>query len=360
MSPYLAQLLQIAAGLIAALILCRAVIALKINDLPDGKRKVQNAPVPSSGGLGIAGAGMLGWVVALNGLGVEDLPAQTYVLVLTILAGLLVGLIDDMGFIGTKTKLAVLWAIVIASATQIYVTRPYWIAELGAPPLLDSMPPIEDNMSVYRIALIMGSAFWLFVVMNAVNFMDGSNGLMAGSVAIMMIGVIMVELIFVGYSGLAQMPFLAINAAIIGFLFWNMRGKLYAGDAGSLFLGGLFAASGLILVRNGDVSVFTPATFALPVLTDVILTVIWRARRGQNILQAHRDHAYQLFIRAGWSHWKVALLWWAGSLSCVCAGVFAFMMRGPFPAITFAAGTVLGILAWTWQRRMYGPRVGAV
>lgn len=357
MSAYTAQILQVVIGFFGALVLCRAVIALKINDLPDGKRKLQKAPVPSAGGLGIAAAGIAGWVAALIGMGVEVLPYETYILLITALAGLVLGLVDDMGFVGTKAKLLLLLAICVAAASQIYVAQPYWIQEYGPPPL-NSMPAVEDNWSLWKLILLAGSALWLFVVINAVNFMDGSNGLMAGSLAIMMAGVIVITLVFLGSEGLLERPYLAINTAICGFLFLNLQGRLYAGDAGALFLGGIFAAGALLLVRDGSVSVFTPATFALPFLVDIILTVAWRARRGKNILHAHRDHAYQLFVRAGWPHWKVALLWWAGSIACVLVGVVAFMMRGPFPAIAFVVGLLLGSSLWYFQRRYFKPRLG--
>ena len=65
--------------------------------------------------------------------------------------------------------------------------------------------------------------------------------------------------------------------AIIGFLIHNLRGKLYAGDAGSLGLGALFASLGLI----SGLQVWTVATLALPFLIDVLMTLIWRAKHGR-------------------------------------------------------------------------------
>jgi len=350
MSWQSAQMLQAGLAFALALVLCRGVIALKINDAPDGTRKLQAAPVPSAGGIGIAAAAMIGWVAALNGLGVSELGHETLALVTSALIALLIGLMDDMGFIGTRLKFAALTLLALAAASQLYVYAPYWFEELPYVPGGRSAP---DALGSMPLLLIAGSALWLFVMMNAVNFMDGSNGLASGAAAIMILGVIVLLVGSEGGAGLAALPYIAVNAAICGFLIWNLRGQLYAGDAGALFLGALFAGGSLIVVRSGYVSVFSVATLALPFLVDVFMTLIWRARRGRNLLTAHREHAYQLFIRAGWTHWQVALLWWAGTFACVVVAVFASMMREFYPALAFFAGLILGIAAWRWQRKRY-------
>lgn len=355
MSPLSAQLVQIGFGFLLAVLLSRSVIKLKIHDLPDGNRKMQKVPVPSAGGLAIAGAAIVAWVATLVGLDVESLLYETREIIVVALAGLILGLIDDMGFIGTKLKFLVLALVALMAASSLYIIFPYWFVEH---PLAGTPTKFRGPLGVPSFTILFGSALWVFVVMNSVNFMDGSNGLMTGSVAIMMLGIIILSIHFVGPTGLARTPYLAVIAATGGFLIWNLRGALYAGDTGALFLGGLFAASSLAIARDGYVSVFTPATFALPFLIDVLLTLLWRVRRGRDLLSAHREHAYQLFVRAGWSHWHVALLWWGGTLACVLAGVAAFMARGPFPAIAFFMGTALGAFSWYIQRQYYAPRLG--
>jgi UDP-N-acetylmuramyl pentapeptide phosphotransferase/UDP-N-acetylglucosamine-1-phosphate transferase len=146
--------------------------------------------------------------------------------------------------------------------------------------------------------------------------------------------------------------------AILGFLFWNLRGKLYAGDVGALGAGAVIAVSGLVLART--YSVWVPATLTLPFLVDILLTMAWRARQGGNLFHPHRDHAYQLFLRAGWPHWCVALLWWGFCIVCGVAPVVAIDASTPSDATAFWIFITLcttGSALWFWQRAVIGGRL---
>jgi len=179
----------------------------------------------------------------------------------------------------------------LAIAAAILIS---WLGLLTLAP--DIALPVAD--AYFPIATwlgIGGTALWFFVFMNATNFMDGSNGLAMGTLAIMVGGV---SIHLYGHDQFQDLSVLGILmvAAILGFLFWNLQGKLYAGDAGSLFGGAVFASLGIYAAQDGNI--WFPATLALPFLVDVFMTLIWRAQRGHNLLTPHRHHAYQLFIRA--------------------------------------------------------------
>jgi len=311
-------------------------------DAPDGERKMQAAPVPTSGGQAIAAAiVMVSITLWLRGfIGFSG--------TLPLLCGLLllvmgIGAIDDARTISTRIKFILLGIIALAATA------------FGAHVEHIFLPYADSIFYISALLTIPGCALWIFVMMNATNFMDGSNGLAMGTLLIMSVAVAF---------GLDKTQFLESDlrylawimaSSILGFLFWNLQGKLYAGDAGSLFGGGAFAILGLYAAKDGNI--WFPATLALPFLVDVFITLLWRARRGHNLLTPHRHHAYQLFIRSGWSHIKTAILWWTLAAICALAALWAAGDSKAMSTWVFFGLLATGCILWGLQRRQYGSKV---
>ena len=316
-----------------------------IVDRPDGDRKTQSVPVARLGGLAIFAVIivflLLEWLVFTftpksDGSGEIAYwlyASRPYQIALGVsLFAFLIGLWDDIGTVPTKLKLALL---AIASLVATY---------FGLHP--DALNSPLGNIIV-PAALIIGSALWLLVFTNAANFMDGSNGLSIGSMAIMLGG------LAISTSAINQtmlhLGWFALLGAIAGFLIHNLRGKLYMGDAGALGLGALFASLGLA----SGLDVWTVATLALPFLIDVLLTLLWRAKHKRSLLQPHRDHAYQRLIDSGWSHIEVAVLYWGLSAACAVAAIITATAGGEAPFVIFWTLTLAGIVMWSLNRREY-------
>lgn len=346
--------------------LCWLMIRLGPHDAPDGARKTQAAPVPSAGGAGILGgiaAAMLAGMAVLPqvpGAGSSAI-AMTGLwgpLVFVLIAGAL-GYADDRHSLAAKPKLAVLAAgAVLAAIFGPQINRVWLPGAAGA------------GFEIWPLMAVAGIALWLFVMANAVNFIDGANGIALGSAAI-----ILMALALLALPGALNSPreggvlvvliLAAAVAAVLGFLVWNLAGKLYAGDTGSLAIGALLAGMGAVVAQT--YSVWVPAALALPFLVDVLLTLAWRARHGRPLMQAHRDHAYQLFLRAGWRHGRVAALWW--TMTAVCAGavliapasgIFGLFGFGWTPGLSFMVFSgllIAGIGLWIWQRTTLGKRL---
>jgi UDP-N-acetylmuramyl pentapeptide phosphotransferase/UDP-N-acetylglucosamine-1-phosphate transferase len=173
----------------------------------------------------------------------------------------------------------------------------------------------------------------------------------------------------VGLAGLAALGFAhdAPHAAalalcgvggLVGLLVWNFpAGKVFAGDAGALFIGVLAAAAGLLLVQDGGVSPIVPPLLFFPILADVLLTLAHRVQKGRPLLEAHRDHLYQIGLRTGSSHARIAILYWVATAHCVAiAFVASYAQRiapptwlepqpGDVPMSTVIFGQVAGWLA---------------
>ncbi len=311
-------------------------------DAPDGARKTQAVAVPRLGGVSLAGAlfcalillpiivmvlsssdpkASLGDTTALLQLLISN-----WLVVALTLFGFLIGLWDDVGTAQTRLKLALL--AVAALAAAIFGLHP----EALTSPFGDLSAPI---------ILIIGSALWLLVFTNAVNFMDGSDGMAGGALLIMFAGLALAS------DALLHLGWFALFGALAGFLIHNLRGKLYMGDAGALGLGALFASLGVV----SGLEVWTIATLALPVLLDVLLTLIWRAKHKRSWLQPHRDHAYQRLIDSGWSHIEVAVLYWGLTGACAVAAVIAAKSGGAVPFAAFWMLTLVGTVMWSLNRR---------
>ncbi len=350
-----------AAGLagLVALVLSGLVVLAAIRDAPDGQRKLHKAPTPTAGGLAIAA----GFAVAAAAACYWDGAAWARHLEAGAIraaalgagfsfAALALGFVDDVRPVGPRLKFGLLAALSIGVA--LLVGR------------ADALPLGGDvSVRLWPILAVLGSALWVFTLVNATNFMDGAHGLSMGSSAISLAGLAAAGLI-VGAPGPAMLA-AAGAGALLGFLVWNWpHGRLFAGDCGALFVGMLGATSALMLIEQGGLSPFLPPILFFPALADVLLTLNWRRRTGRRLLESHRHHGFQIALRAGLSHGRVALLYWGATLHCVLLGLLAAFGQKASPgAIADAAAAAeVGPLALVWTGAAYlasaAPVIGLI
>lgn len=345
-------------GILSA-VLCLILIWLGPKDAPDGGRKQQVRAVPTAGGFAIFGAMFL--VVFAGAFQGDNVERYYHLLnmhgiqpfLILLLITFFIGLMDD--WLTVPTRLKLVGFLLLSLVTSFF-----------------AIEDVNANFSFPGVSLVLptlltslGAALWIFVFANSSNFMDGSNGLAMGCLAIMLAALgylssVSSDLFGLGRLNALQTGIIFMLFAIGGFLILNLRGLIYAGDSGSLTLGTLFAVVSLLLLIYldwGRLQVWTPATLALPFLIDTILTVIWRAKHKRNLLKGHLDHAYQLFRRSGWGHVRVAALWWGLTIIAAIAAILADRAGGDAPFWVWLALLMMGSTAWTWQRRVYGERV---
>ncbi len=314
-----------------SLCLCWALIRIAPKDAPDDARKTQSFAVPTSGGIAIAAAIALSLCASIwTGHKPLASTTDTGVHVLLTIFVLILGAVDDATDLPAKPKLA---ALLLAALLTAHFGQ---AADRIFFPVADAIFLLPEWLA------IIGTALWLFILMNASNFMDGSNGLSVGTLAIMIAAL--------GFSVSAEVSGLeyVIATAMLGFLFWNLQGKLYAGDAGSLFGGAVFASLSVFAAKEGNI--WQPATLALPFLIDVFMTLGWRAMHGHNLLQPHRHHAYQGLIKSGWSHIKTALLWWGFAAICATSTLWATADSKAMSAYVFFGLLAAGCGLWLIHR----------
>lgn len=313
-------------ALVAALVsaaACRAIIALGPLDRGAEARHAHQNPTPTSGGLGIA----FGFVAALVTLAFASDIYRTEItprgLVLMMIAAsfsvvfLAVGFWDDARPLSAKVKFVVFSTLAVAAAL---IVGPVSLFPIG-----------EGVLVAPAWAALIGTALWIFVMVNVVNFMDGANGLAMGSVAIGLIALAAISYVDARYSAVALTA--CAVGAILGFLFWNFpRGLLFAGDSGSLFAGALAALVSLIVIHRTGLSPVVPAIIFFPLLADALLTLAWRAYKRHSLMDGHSEHVYQILMRGGVSHAEVALLYWIAM--ALCGGIGFLVADHP------------GFLAW--------------
>ncbi|MFZ2030524.1 MAG: MraY family glycosyltransferase [Vitreimonas sp.] len=330
------------AALVSALA-CMVLVRRGPLDHPDLARKAHKSPTPTSGGVGIAAGFLAGgfflialpiWQATLIAQGIPLIAA----IVLFAFAFLLMGFIDDATPISPRLKFLLFSLAALAGAWRIGVV---------------TLLPLGEGHVLQLPLLIglVGSALWIFTLINSVNFMDGSNGLAMGSAAIGLgaLGAISLQL---GSPAGAAICFCTAGA-LIGFLVWNFPGgRLFAGDAGALFVGAIAALVSLYVIRRTQLSPFVPPILFLPLLADALLTLLWRARRRRSLLDAHSEHLYQIAHRAHWSHARVAIVYWLAM--AVCGGIgfaVALAPRNGAPWMALAALAVAAIIIAQIVRR---------
>ncbi len=325
------------AALATALTACAATGVAVLSGPVDAPkdRGMHRRATPTGGGIAILLGLSLGVVLyapGMAGLHNRDLAAT---LALALAMGL-VGAADDLFDLGARAKLIIqtLMAIIYCAV----VTR---VEALSTPLGPVVLGPVLGGL---------GSALWIVVVTNGVNFMDGANGLSPGAM-IIALAVLAVGAALGGASGVAVLALLGA-AAGLGFLPWNLPGgRIFQGDAGALFSSALFA--GLLLVASGHsgewtISLWFGPLALLPLLTDVFLTLLQRARRGESLLKAHRDHLFQRWLLAsGQSHGALALRIWAMML--VMGGAAIGLCFTPIAARSLVFAVALAASVWVWR-----------
>jgi UDP-N-acetylmuramyl pentapeptide phosphotransferase/UDP-N-acetylglucosamine-1-phosphate transferase len=146
---------------------------------------------------------------------------------------------------------------------------------------------------------------------------------------------------------------LCICVAALGFLPFNFApARVFLGDAGSIPLGFLAAAIGVIGWREGLWQPWIPLVVFSPFIIDATVTLGCRALRGLRLTEAHREHYYQRLAQSGFGHRNTALLEYALMLVAAAAAVMMALGESLAPALVLAALEIgcLVAVGRVWKR----------
>ena len=256
---------------------------LGVYDEPDA-RKVHKGLMTRMGGLGIYAGFLCGFIVY------GDFSRITVGLMLSATFVTAVGFYDDVKNISPKLKL--LGQIVAALILMIFGFHLEYITI----PFTDVI--VDIGWWGYPVTLL-----WVVGVCNAVNLIDGLDGLASGvsSIAALSIGVVAYV------SGLTYVTALCLVlvGSIIGFLKWNFHpASLFMGDCGSLLLGFILSVFSLMGLSEG----VTLIGLAVPVLIlgipilDTLFAIIRRKISHKPVFQADKGHFHHRLLDMGLSH----------------------------------------------------------
>lgn len=184
---------------------------------------------------------------------------------------------------------------------------------------------LSPMLAIEMLVLILAVAW----ITNLYNFMDGSDGL-AGGMATIGFGAYGFAAWWGGDGALAALC-VALSAAAFAFLLHNHHpARIFLGDVGSIPLGFLAAALGIVGWRNDLWPLWFPVLVFGPFIADATITLVRRVLRRERAWQAHRDHYYQRMVRMGLGHRGTA--WTGYGVMLLCAGA-ALLGRGQAPAM---------------------------
>lgn len=284
---------------------------------PDARR-MHERPTAALGG----GAMYVGFVVAfavawLSGAfdATFDGSTEPWAILVCATIAYLVGLTDDVRELSAPAKIAGLW--LAAGALAFGGVSIIWFR----------IPFLDVFVLPYDLAFV-ATVIWVLGMANAVNFIDGLDGLAAGIVGIgatafLLYGLRLgqVDLLLAGNVG----PLVAalVLGICAGFLPWNIYpARIFMGDGGSLLLGTMMAAS-TMAVGGRTPDPFSGQTFffyaplaiplvilGVPVL-DTAFAILRRAKGGKGLATADKDHLHHRLVRLGHGHRRSVWILWA-------------------------------------------------
>lgn len=264
-------------------IMKKVAIFLHILDVPNEKRKIQSEPVPLLGGLGIFFAFLLGYMLFA--------PKDNLMLSILISSFLimLLGLFDDM----TKsvTPMPNIYKIVIQVVVACIVVF-YGGLELSKANLFG----FTIRFGVFSKIL---SIFIIVACINAINLIDGLDGLCAGISSIYFLTVAIIGFMLNKFGGLDIIISLMMFGCILGYLCHNFPpASIYQGDAGSTFCGLMIAVVFLLGFKSTTLTSFIIPLLLLAIpIMDTLFAIIRRKLKGQSIDTADKEHLHHQLLK---------------------------------------------------------------
>jgi UDP-GlcNAc:undecaprenyl-phosphate GlcNAc-1-phosphate transferase len=294
------------AGLSATTV--QMMIGLGIMDAPD-PRKAHARPIPKGGGVGPVVAFLAGMFVLYHFAEFSRL-ADPYFrgVILASAAIAAVAFLDDISDWPFTVKLAAQLAaalLAVGSGLYVQVFRLPWIG------------PVDLGLGGAVVTVA-----WILFATNAMNFIDGLNGLAAGVAAI---ACVFLAAIAAGQGGwFVYFASLLLAAGLVGFLPFNFpHARIFMGDVGSQFCGFVLAVLAVAASRfqSVEMSFLLVPLLLSGVLFDVAFTLVRRALAGERVTSPHRGHLYQVVNRAGIPARDVTLVEWGftvwGGICCL-------------------------------------------
>ncbi len=301
-------------------------------DIPKDDRRMHNKPIPLLGGLAIFLAFMLSVLLF------AQIDRQVKGMLLGAVIIVLLGVIDDIHPLNAIFKFCVqiLAAVVAVAHGNViqFLSNPIFFGE-----------SLYFNLGFLAVPV---TIIWIVAITNAVNLIDGLDGLSVGVSAINSASLLVISLLVSDVNVAIMVA--ALLGACLGFMPYNINpAKIFMGDTGSTFLGYILA----VLSIQGLFKFYTIISFLVPFLIlgvpifDTVTAFFRRIIKGQAPWKADRGHIHHKLIDMGYSQKQsVAILY----LVTAILGMSAVMLttEGWVKFLILAIDVVLVILITRW------------
>ena len=309
-------------------------------DVPKDGRRMHDHPIPRMGGLAI----FLGFMTAI--LLFVPLNTEKQGMLLGAVIIVVLGMLDDKYALPAKPKF-----LVQVAAALIAVMAGNRIEVLSNPNIFSPDPVWMLGWLSYPVTVI-----WIVAITNAVNLIDGLDGLACGVSTISAATMLIIALRFRESELDVAIMMAALAGACIGFLPYNFNpAKIFMGDTGSTFLGFIMATVSV----EGMFKQYTIISFVVPFLMlglpifDVCFAVVRRVSHGQSPMQPDRGHVHHRLIDMGFSQKQaVGVLYVISAILGLSAVVLT--AGGAARAMLFLAATGVAV-AVAWRVFLVGP-----
>ncbi len=326
--------------------LIKVAILKNLIDLPSEDRKIHKRAIPTIGGIIIYAATLFSFSLWFN---IDDLNdySQIYeavkefkIIIATSLVLFFVGVKDDI--IGTapvkKLFAHVVVGLILILMGDIKITGLHGVF---------FVEKIPEWGSIFL------SLFTYIVVVNAMNLIDGVDGLAAG-IGFLATTFFGTWFVFANEYTLASLSF-ALSGALLGFLVFNFSpAKIFMGDSGSLIIGMFIYVLSTKLIEypvsrldnfwvHISNSVFAIAALVYP-LTDTLRVFVIRTIKGQSPFEADRNHIHHRLIDCGYSHAKTVIVIYVFSIVTVGVSLLSYYLNPSLSLVAVLACSGIFIL----------------
>lgn len=329
------------------------------NDFVDhgGFRKITSKSTPLLGGIAVAipflcvcAFGIMGGTSLFRQI--SDKQNELWAITLGSILILSIGVFDDVRGMAVRIKfmLQVLAALVFCSFGYIihFIVLP--------------------GVGTIHLGPILGTFFtliWIVGITNAINIIDGLDGLASGIALIATFGLGCIA----AFNGMIFAVLLCAGLAgsLTAFLLYNFHpARIFLGDTGSLFLGFTLATISLTgsMKASGAVILIAPMmALGLPIF-EVGLSMLRRRMNGVSMTSADAAHLHHCLLKRGFSQRGVALMMYGGGLVCLIAALFIATNTSQkaiflvFPLALYSVGMLsIGLLSKSFDNLNVSPEV---
>ncbi|MBS3969450.1 MAG: undecaprenyl/decaprenyl-phosphate alpha-N-acetylglucosaminyl 1-phosphate transferase [Clostridia bacterium] len=290
-------------------------------------RKVHTFAMPRMGGLAI----YAGFIAAV--LATQTIDAKLAGILIGCTIIVLLGIADDIKGLSPKVKLAgqtlAALVVVLFGVKVSILTNPF-----------------ADVLFLENFKLaIPFTVLWIVGVTNAVNLIDGLDGLAAGTsgIAAVTIGVVA---FLEGHLAVAVLAII-LAASVFGFLPFNFNpAKIFMGDTGSMFLGFTLSVLAVVGLTKSTtvISVFIPVVILGIPIFDTMYAITRRFLNGTPIFQADKEHLHHQLLNMGLTHKQTVLVIYAVNLCLGSSAVLMSLIAPPQAVVILIGLTVIMLL----------------